>query len=122
MKGYKDSTKTHYFKGGPAGGTKGAAKVASVMREFKSGELHSGSKTGPKVKNRKQAIAIALSEARRKPMKKAEGGAVDMAQDKAMVHKHKHERAMHPGKPLTKLAHGGRAMVRSREPLIKSNC
>lgn len=35
------------------------------MREFKGGKLHSGSKGGPKVKSRKQAIAIALSEARR---------------------------------------------------------
>lgn len=38
-------------------------KVSKVMREFKDGTLHSGSKTGPKVTNRKQAIAIALSEA-----------------------------------------------------------
>lgn len=34
------------------------------MHEFKHGQLHSGSKKGPKVKNPKQAIAIALSEAR----------------------------------------------------------
>ena len=40
-------------------------KVTKVMREFKEGDLHSGSKKGPKVKKRKQAIAIALSEARR---------------------------------------------------------
>lgn len=39
-------------------------KVHKVMSEFKSGALHSGSKKGPKVKSRKQAIAIALSEAR----------------------------------------------------------
>ena len=38
-------------------------KVGKVMREFKEGKLHSGSKKGPKVKNKKQAIAIALSEA-----------------------------------------------------------
>jgi hypothetical protein len=37
-------------------------KVAKVMREFKSGTLHSGKK-GPVVKSPKQAIAIALSEA-----------------------------------------------------------
>jgi hypothetical protein len=37
-------------------------KVRKVMKEFKSGTLHSGKK-GPVVKNRKQAIAIALSEA-----------------------------------------------------------
>lgn len=35
-----------------------------VMHKFKTGQLHSGSKTGPKVKNRKQAIAIYLSEKR----------------------------------------------------------
>lgn len=38
-------------------------KEHKVMREFKEGKLHSGSKTGPKVKSRKQAIAIAMSEA-----------------------------------------------------------
>lgn len=43
--------------------TKAQKKVASVMREYKSGTLNSGSKKGPKVKSRKQAIAIALSEA-----------------------------------------------------------
>ena len=35
-----------------------------VMHKFKQGELHSGSKGGPKVRNRKQAIAIMLSEKR----------------------------------------------------------
>jgi hypothetical protein len=39
-------------------------KVKKVMHEFKAGALHSGSKKGPVVKNRKQAIAIALSEAK----------------------------------------------------------
>lgn len=48
-------------KGGMA---KGEAKVGKVMGEFKRGELHSGSKKGPVVKNPKQAVAIALSEAR----------------------------------------------------------
>jgi hypothetical protein len=38
-------------------------KVNKVMKEFKAGSLHSGSKTGATVKSRKQAIAIALSEA-----------------------------------------------------------
>jgi hypothetical protein len=41
-------------------------KIAKVYREFKAGELHSGSKSGPMVKNRKQAIAIAMSEAGKK--------------------------------------------------------
>lgn len=34
------------------------------MKESKDKKLRSGSKKGPKVKSRKQAIAIALSEAR----------------------------------------------------------
>jgi hypothetical protein len=41
-------------------------KVAKVMREYKAGTLKSGKPgpgKGPKVKSRKQAIAIALSEA-----------------------------------------------------------
>ena len=44
---------------------RGTEKVSTVMREFKVGELHSGSKTGPLVKSRKQAVAIALSEQRK---------------------------------------------------------
>lgn len=43
----------------------GLPKVGKVMGEFKSGELHSGSKRGPVVTSRKQAIAIGLSEARK---------------------------------------------------------
>lgn len=42
---------------------KGKAKVGKVMHEYKHGELKSGGKK--KVKSRKQAIAIGLSEARR---------------------------------------------------------
>lgn len=82
MEGFKDSTKTHYSMGGYAkGGKTGMAKVSKVMGEFKSGKLHSGSKKGPEVTNPKQAIAIALSEARKAgakipAMKKADGGAI----------------------------------------------
>jgi hypothetical protein len=39
--------------------------VKKTMEEFKAGELHSGSKTGPVVKSKAQAIAIGLSEQRR---------------------------------------------------------
>ncbi len=35
-----------------------------VMGKWKSGKLHSGSKSGPKVKSQKQAVAIMLSEKR----------------------------------------------------------
>ena len=41
---------------------KGQAKVKKVLKEFKKGELNIG-KSKKKVKSRKQAIAIALSEA-----------------------------------------------------------
>jgi len=37
-------------------------KMSKVMTEYKEGTLHSG-KGGPVVKTRKQAVAIALSEA-----------------------------------------------------------
>lgn len=84
MDGFKDSTRTHYMRGGAyegyakGGKVKGAAKIAKVMGEFKAGKLHSGSKKGPEVTNPKQAVAIALSEARkagaRIPVKKAAGG------------------------------------------------
>jgi hypothetical protein len=40
-------------------------KEKKVFKEFGEGKLHSGSKKGPIVKNRKQAIAIALSEGRK---------------------------------------------------------
>lgn len=42
---------------------KGQAKVHKVMHEYKHGTLHSGSKHGPRVTSRKQAVAIAMSEA-----------------------------------------------------------
>lgn len=41
-------------------------KVTKVMREFGKGKLHSGSKKGPVVTKRKQAVAIALSEAKKR--------------------------------------------------------
>lgn len=46
--------------------TKAEKKIAKVMGEYKAGTLKSGKPgpgKGPKVKSRKQAIAIALSEA-----------------------------------------------------------
>ena len=43
--------------------TKAEKKISMVMREYKAGGLHSG-KGGPVVKNPKQAVAIALSQAK----------------------------------------------------------
>lgn len=36
-----------------------------VMHKWKTGKLHSGSKSGPPVRNQKQAVAIMLSEKRK---------------------------------------------------------
>ena len=46
-------------------GAKGQRKVAETMQEWKGGALHSGSKKGPVVKSQDQAVAIALSQARK---------------------------------------------------------
>jgi hypothetical protein len=51
--------------GGKVMSKAGQAKVGKVMGEFKAGELHSGSKKGPEVTSRKQALAIAMSEGRK---------------------------------------------------------
>lgn len=40
-------------------------KVEKTLHEYKHGELHSGSKDGPKVTDHKQAVAIALNQARK---------------------------------------------------------
>jgi hypothetical protein len=44
---------------------KGSEKIRKTLSEFKHGQLHSGSKRGPKVTSPQQAIAIGLSQARK---------------------------------------------------------
>ena len=48
-------------------------KIEKVMDEYKEGKLRSGSKKGPVVTNHDQAVAIALSEAKRKKRKSKSG-------------------------------------------------
>ncbi len=48
--------------------SKAQKKIATVMREFKKGELPIG-KSHKNVKNRKQAVAIAVSVARKRGLK-----------------------------------------------------
>jgi len=48
---------------------KAEMKIHKVMKEFGEGKLHSGSKRGPVVSSPKQAVAIGISEARRKGLK-----------------------------------------------------
>lgn len=115
MDGFKNSTKTQYTSGGSCyakgGSVKGAAKMAKVMGEFKSGKLHSGSKHGPEVTNPKQATAIAMSEARKAgakiPMKKGGGGSVE-ADDVLMSSMTKDE-----------LAQGAKGVRMARERMSK---
>lgn len=47
----------------------GKGKIKKVMSEFKHGDLHSGSKKGSVVKDKDQAIAIAISEEKKKGKK-----------------------------------------------------
>lgn len=44
-------------------------KIKKVMEEYSHGELHSGSKKGPIVKNKAQALAIGYSEMKRSKKK-----------------------------------------------------
>jgi hypothetical protein len=67
------ATKSSHSHSSSRTSSKGERKIHKVMKEHKSGTLKSGS--GKKVKSRKQAVAIALSEARKSgakvPKKKA---------------------------------------------------
>lgn len=129
MEGFKNSTRMTvmsdaapqaYAKGGSV---KAMAKVGKVMSEFGAGKLHSGSKKGPEVTNKKQAVAIALSEARKAgakiPIKRENGGssALTRAEREAMMEE--------TSKPLTAAQQRAaravlmaKAAAPKREPLL----
>lgn len=65
MAHYKPAAKRKYSP-------KAEKKIGKVIGEFKKGKLHSGSKTGPKVTKLKQALAIGISESKRKGYKAGE--------------------------------------------------
>jgi len=69
-KGYKCEHKKTKMPKSAAKKKKFEHKMEKVMGEYKEGKLHSGSKRGPVAANRKQAVAIALSEARKATGKK----------------------------------------------------
>lgn len=129
MEGFKNSTRMTvmrdaapqaYAKGGSV---KAMAKVGKVMSEFGAGKLHSGSKKGPEVTNKKQAVAIALSEARKAgakfPIKREGGGssALTRAEREAMMEET--SRAMTPAQTRALQAYKtARDAAPKREPVV----
>ena len=103
-----------YAKGGHV--KKAEQKIGRVMEEFTKGKLHSGSKEGPKVKSTKQAVAIALNEARAAGakiprVKKNTGGSVE-SDDVLLARMSKDEMAM--GKKGLRMAEERMARERKR--------
>lgn len=67
------------------------------MKEWKTGNLHSGSSSGPVVKNQKQAVAIALSEQRQQKPAKAQMHPVMQQRAQMVKTSHAHLKATVPG-------------------------
>ncbi len=104
-----------YAKGGHV--KKAEQKIGRVMKEFTEGKLHSGSKEGPKVKSTKQAVAIALNEARAAGAKiprvqKAKGGYAEGGSPEA-------DDALVARMTPQELAMGARGVRMARERLAK---
>jgi Family of unknown function (DUF6496) len=75
--------------------------MKNTMHEFKEGKLHSGSKEGPEVHSRAQAIAIGLSEERKVKEKTHHEGYEPHVE-------HEHSNHGHPGHHLRMKEEGHR--------------
>jgi hypothetical protein len=72
-----------------------AARMETEMHKYKTGEMHSGSKHGPKVNSRKQAVAIALSESgqsRRSASKSKKAASKKDGGDTHLLERYKHHK------------------------------
>lgn len=90
----------------------GQAGVKQEMHKFKAGELHSGSKKGPVVTDRKQAIAIAMNQAglSKQQMKKSAHGSgpfTDAEMKQGYKSMGKYNPATSPTGPTSDTTHDG---------------
>ena len=121
MEGFKNTTRMKTFgEEAPQAYAKGG-KVGKVMGEFAAGKLHSGSKKGPEVTNRKQAIAIGISEAKKAgAMKKADGGMVRMTDAQRLASMEVPSRGMTPAEArMLRATMAAKAAAPKRAPMIK---
>jgi hypothetical protein len=65
-------------------------KMEKTMHEFKAGTLSSGSKSGPKVKSRKQAIAIGMNQQRKAGGRSASAETARTRRDSKMMPSDEH--------------------------------
>lgn len=79
-------------------------KVEKVMKEFKSGKLHSGSKHGSKVTSRAQAIAIGISE-KAKALKNAQNNMAKSIREQLGMNHKAHALKHKTGEQLKKTHH-----------------
>ena len=91
---------------------KAGDKVEKAMHEMHQGKLRSGSSKGPKVKSRKQAIAIGLSEAREEGAKVPKKAAAKKATGKKAAGKKATAKRATGKKAAAKKATGKRATAK----------
>lgn len=87
----------------PIAGLSPKETIHQELHKFKHGQLHSGSKEGPKVTSRDQAIAIALSEARR--AKREFGGGMTRPPPASLMVRNEARSMLHSG-PISSIVPG----------------